>query len=184
MTSGAPFQVIVRAADITGNGVPNVGEPPPLGGSNVLNQDFALVVYNAATNTLSDVPNPNTNNACQTAINLSQFPYSFTNILATVAINGTNGYNKVFPSPSAGTGGSEEFFRIPLPTPGVTFTVNTLGSSFANILSVWEVQVVPQTVFVRGECGALTEIMSTNLSQLSFTADGTNDYFIVVEPAR
>ena len=160
-----------------------MGEPPPLGGSNVLNQDFALVVYNAATNTLSDVPNPNTNNACQTAINLSQFPYSFTNILATVAINGTNGYNKVFPSPSAGTGGSEEFFRIPLPTPGVTFTVNTLGSSFANILSVWEVQVVPQTVFVRGECGALTEIMSTNLSQLSFTADGTNDYFIVVEPA-
>jgi hypothetical protein len=45
------------------------------------------------------------------------------------------------------------------------------------------VQVVPQSVYVRGDCGALTEIVSTNGSQVSFTADGTNDYFIVVEPA-
>jgi hypothetical protein len=177
VTNGAPWKVIVRASNIAGNGVPNVGELTPGGGSNTLNQDFALVVYNAATNTLSDIPNLNTNNACQTAINISQFPYSFTNTLSTSV------YSKVFPSPTAGTGGSEEFFRIPLPTPGATFTVSTVGSSFANILSVWEVQVVPQTVYVRGECGALTEIVSTNGSQVSFTADGTNDYFIVVEPA-
>jgi hypothetical protein len=177
VTKGAPWKVIVRASNIAGNGVPNVGEPTPGGGSNTLNQDFALVVYNAATNTLSDIPNLATNNACQTAINISQFPYSFTNTLSASV------YSKVFPSPSAGTGGSEEFFRIPLPTPGATFTVSTVGSSFANILSVWEVQVVPQTVYVRGECGALTELVSTNLSQVSFTADGTNDYFIVVEPA-
>ncbi len=183
VSNGAPWKVVVRAVNIAGNGVPNVGEPTPPGGSNTLNQDFALVVYNAATNTLTNVPNMTTNNACQTAIIIPDFPYSFTNTLTTVSNSGTLGYNEVFPSPTAGPGGSEEFFKIPLPTPGVTFTVNTFGSSFENILSVWEVPVVPQAILVRGDCGALTEIVSTNQSQVSFTADGTNDYFIVVEPA-
>ncbi|MGD1019661.1 MAG: choice-of-anchor D domain-containing protein [Verrucomicrobiia bacterium] len=176
VTAGAPFQVKVLAQNIAGNGVPNVGEPTP-GGSNTLNQDFALVVYNAKANTLSDVPNPATNNDCQTALVVDNFPYTFVNTLNTTT------YHQPFPSPTAGSGGSEEFFRIPLPTPGVTFTVDTSLSFFPNILSVWEVQVVPQTIYVRGDCGALTELISTNGSHLSFTSDGTNDYFIVVEPA-
>ncbi|MGA2602632.1 MAG: choice-of-anchor D domain-containing protein [Verrucomicrobiia bacterium] len=180
VTSGAPFQVIVRAANIAGQGVPNVGEPTP-GGSNTLNQDFALVIYNAATNTLSDVPNLATNNACQTAMPVTQFPFAFTNNL-TKAV-----YRNVQPSPTAGRGGADEFFKIALPTPGAVFTISTLGSSFSGgppLLSVWEVKVLPEALNVRGDCGALTEVVSTNSvpAQVNFTADGSNDYYIVVEP--
>jgi len=92
---------------------------------------------------------------------------------------------KTLPNPSAGRGGVEEFFRIVQPTPGTTFTVNTQGTTFNTILSVWTVQVLPETVFVRGNCGALTELVSTNggfNSQLTFTADGSNDYYIIAEP--
>ncbi|MGO9527263.1 MAG: choice-of-anchor D domain-containing protein [Verrucomicrobiia bacterium] len=182
VTAGAPWQVTVRASNIAGRGVPNVGEPS-LGGSNVLNQDFALVVYNADTITVSDVPNPATNNDCSTALDITSYPFTFTNTLTNAT------YHQPFPSPTAGNGGPEEFFRIPLPTPGATIEVDTFGSSFDTVLSVWEVQVVPQTVFIRGECGALTEVVSTNhanastlQSQLTFTSDGSNDYFIVVAP--
>jgi uncharacterized repeat protein (TIGR01451 family) len=185
VTSGAPWQVVVRASNIAGTGVPNAGEPTPgLIGTNAvaqtLNQDFALVVYNAATNSLSDVPNLQTNNSCQTAINITNFPYSFANTL-------TNGvYNKPFPSSTAATGGDQEFFRIPLPTAGTVFTIDMNGSDLDAVLSVWEVQVVPQTILVRGECGALTEIASEAATlpavpAITFTADGTNDYFIVAE---
>ena len=177
VTSGAPWQVIIRATGIAGNGVPNVGGP--------LNQDFALVVYNAATNTLSDVPNLATNNACQTAMDLTQFPFAFTNTLSKAV------YRNVHPSPSVARGGIDEFFKITQPTPGTVFNIDTFGSSFDTVLSVWKVQVIPQTIFVRGDCGALTEVVANNdaaggtnglLSQLTFTADGSNDYFIVVEP--
>ncbi|HXI82565.1 MAG TPA: choice-of-anchor D domain-containing protein [Verrucomicrobiae bacterium] len=166
------WSIIVRAKNIAGDGVPNVG------GSN--DQDFALIVYNAATNTLSDIPNLKTNNSCQTALLLTQFPTSFSNTLSKAVYTGNT-----MPSPSAGRGGVEEFFRIVQPTPGTTFTVNTQGSAFNTILSVWNVQVLPQTVFVRGNCGALTELVSTNggfNSQVSFTADGSNDYYVVAEP--
>ena len=177
VTSGAPWQVIVRATNIAGDGVPNVGGQ--------LNQDFALVVYNTATNTLSDVPNLKTNNSCQTALILTQFPFSFTNTLSKAV------YRNVHPSPSVARGGIDEFFKIPQPTPGTVFNIDTFGSSFDTVLSVWSVQVVPQTIFVRGDCGALTEVVANNdavggtngfQSQLTFTADGSNDYFIVVEP--
>ena len=79
----------------------------------------------------------------------------------------------------------DEFFKLNLPTPGGVFTIDTTGSTFDNVLSVWQVQVVPQTVFVRGECGALVEVASDNgglSSAVTFTADGSNDYYIVVEP--
>ncbi len=166
------WSVIVRAVDIAGDGVPNVG------GSN--DQDFALVVYNAASTNRSDVPNLSTNNDCQTALIIDQFPFSFSNALSKAVYQG-----KTMPNPTAGRGGVEEFFRIVQPTPGTTFTVNTQGSVFNTVLSVWNVQVLPETVFVRGNCGALTELISTNggfNSQVTFTADGSNDYYIVAEP--
>src|ERR1051326_4024324 len=175
VTSGAPWQVVVRAKNIAGTGVPNVGGP--------LNQDFALVVYNTVTNfsILSDVPNLATNNSCQTAIDITDFPISFSNALSSAV------YGNVHPSPTAARGGYDEFFRLPLPTAGTRFTIDTFGSDFDTVLSVWSVQEVPQTVFVRGECGALTEVVSDDdaggrlQSQVTFTADGSNTYFIVAE---
>ena len=166
------WSVVVRAVNIAGDGVPNVGSG--------IGQDFALVVYNVASTNRSDVPNLATNNSCQTAMILNQFPTSFSNTLSKAVYFGNS-----MPSPTAGRGGVEEFFRIVQPTPGTTFTVNTQGSSFNTVLSVWNVQVLPQTVFVRGNCGALTELVSTNggfNSQVTFTADGSNDYYIVAEP--
>lgn len=169
--AGTPYKVIVRAANIGGNGVPNIK-------GTSLGQDFALVIYNSESPT--DVPNMATNNACSTALSVTNFPYTFTNILDTSV------YANVQPSPSAAQGGSDEFFKLPLPTPGTTFNIDTTGSAFDTVLSVWKVQVLPQTVFVRGECGALIEVASNNggtsPSFVSFTADGSNDYFIVVEP--
>ncbi len=166
------WSVIVRAANIAGNGVPNVG--------NGLGQDFALVIYNAATTNRSDVPNLTTNDTCQTAMAVTSFPFTFSNLLTSSV------YANVQPSPSAGRGGIDEFFKIPLPTPGAVFTINTAGSAFSTVLSVWKVQVIPQSVFVSGDCGALIEVASNiggaSPSSLTFTADGSNDYFIVVEP--
>ena len=40
-------------------------------------------------------------------------------------------------------------------------------------------------MFVRGNCGALTEVVSTNggfASQVTFTVDGSNTYYIIAEP--
>jgi hypothetical protein len=168
------WSVVVRAADIAGQGVPNVGS--------ILGQDFAFVVYNAASTNRSDVPNLSTNNTCGTAIVITDDSSTFSNTLSTT---GPNAYHRVHPSPSAAVGGSEEFFKLTNPTPGSAFTISTTGSSFDNVLSIWEVQVVPQAVFVRGECGALVEVTSTNggiSSTVNFTADGSNDYYIVAEP--
>ena len=168
------WSVVVRAADIAGQGVPNVGSS--------LGQDFSLVVYNAASTNRSDVPNLSTNNSCGTAIVITDDSSSFSNTLSTT---GPNAYHRVHPSPSAAVGGAEEFFKLTNPTPGSEFTISTTGSSFDNVLSIWRVQVVPQAVFVRGECGALIEVTSTNggiSSTVNFTADGSNDYYIVAEP--
>jgi len=176
VSAGQVYSVLVRASNIAADGVPQVGSS--------LDQDFALVVYNSQTNstTLSDVPNLATNDACSTAIDIADFPYVFSNNLNTTT------YHNVQPSPSAARGGVDEFFKIDQPTMGTTFTIDTFGSSFDTVLSVWEVQTVPQGVFVRGPCGALVELVSNNnaggglQSQVSFTADGSNTYYIVVEP--
>jgi len=168
------WSVVVRAADIAGQGVPNVGSD--------LGQDYALVVYNAASTNRSDVPNLSTNNSCGTAILLTDDSSTFSNTLSTT---GPNTYHKVHPSPSAAVGGAEEFFKLTNPTPGSVFTISTVGSSFDNVLSIWRVQVVPEAIFIRGECGALIEVTSTNggiSSTVTFTADGSNDYYIVAEP--
>ena len=169
------WSVVVRAKDIAGDGVGNVK------GATV-GQDFALVVYNAAAGNSSDVPNLSTNNSCQNASGITRFPFSFTNTLSKAV------YRNVHPSPSAARGGIDEFFKIVLPTAGTQFTIDTFGSKFDTVLSVWRVQVVPQTVFVSSPCGALVELVSNNdagggtQSQVTFTADGSNTYYIVVEP--
>jgi hypothetical protein len=171
------WSVIVRAADIAGNAVSNVPE-------SIVGQDFALVVYNAATTNRSDVPTLTTNDACQTALPIGAFPFSFTNTLSTAV------YHKTIPSPSAAMGGVQEFFRIvnpSPPTPGTTFSVDTSGSGFNTVLSVWEADALQLVVPTHAECGVLQELTSDSgagspFSSVSFTADGTNDYYIVVEP--
>ncbi|HVM60227.1 MAG TPA: choice-of-anchor D domain-containing protein [Verrucomicrobiae bacterium] len=171
------WSVVVRATDIAGNAVSNVP-------NSVVGQDFALVIYNAATANRSDAPTTNNvNDSCQAALQLAgPFPFSFTNMLSKGV------YHKTIPSPSAGIGGVQEFFKIvnpSPPTPGTVFTVNTIGSGFDAVLSVWQAEALQQVVPARTECGDLQELVSDNNganSSVSFTADGSNDYYIVVEP--
>ena len=163
---GMPWKIVVRATNLAGSGVPNVISPA--------SQDFALVVYNADSTKTSDLPPATptvTNNTCQGAASITNFPYSFTNQLTNAT------YANVHPSPAAGRGGIDEFFKIAHPSPGTTFSVNTFGSGFDTVLSVWH-----------GTCGALVEDVSNNdssnsfQSAVSFIADGASDYYIIAEP--
>ena len=163
-TNGTTWNIVVRALTIAGVGVPKVV------GAGV-DQDFAMVIYNGSNTTDTLPVGVLTNNSCQTAANIVTFPFIFSNTLSSV------NYANVQPSPLAGRGGIDEFFKIPMPSPATTFNVNTYGSSFDTVLSVW-----------RGQCGALVEEVSNNdssntfQSAASFTADGVSDYYIVAEP--
>lgn len=189
------WSVVVRAMNIAGNGVPNVSGAT--GTNVVVGQDFALVIYNATPNpTPSDLPNLTTNDTCQSAIEIKSFPFVFSNQLSQST------YHNVHPSPSAGMGGAEEFFKIVVPTAGVEISADTIGSDFDTMLSVWQVQTLPSTVYVRGNCGALVEVVSNNNAPNTYTnicgtttatalnlqsavkwiSDGSNTYYIVVEP--
>ena len=188
------WTVVVRATNIAGNGVPNI--VTPTGTNTVLGQDFALVIYNAKPSNPapSDVSTLTTNDTCTSAIEIHNFPYTFSNQLNRAI------YANTMPSPSAGRGGIKEFFKIVVPDAGSEMFVDTFGSDFDTLLSVWQVQVLPQTVHVRGECGALVEVTSNNdvpadyanacgsvgntflQAAVTWTADGSNSYYIVVEP--
>ena len=86
-------------------------------------------------------------------------------------------YTDTLPSPSCGAGGADATWKIS-PTVGRAgrqFTVDTLGSNFDTILSVYS-----------GDCSNLTQIAcsddgSNTQSRLTFATDGTNTYTIVVE---
>jgi hypothetical protein len=161
VTSGAPWKVVVKATAINGDGVPNVGPG--------IDQDFGIVIYNTKLDsTLSDLPTAGTNDTCQTATIISSFPYN----AVLPNFPGTT-YHNCHPSPTAGTGGAEAFWKLPFPTAGTVVSVNTTGSTFNTVLSVW-----------KGRCGALLEDGSArngSQSALTFTTDGSNDYYIVAE---
>jgi hypothetical protein len=158
------WTVVVRAANIAGDAVPNVGTGN--------DQDFALVVYNGTA--ASDIPNTPTNDTCQAAQLINVYPFVWTNNLVKPP------YHNNHPSPTAGRGGIDQFFVIPTPTLGTVFTADTFGSSFNTVLSVW-----------KGTCGALEEVTSndnaslTNFqSAVTWTVLETNDYYIVVEGSK
>ena len=157
----------MRATNIAaGQGVPNTRTS--------VNQDFALVVYNADPFTVSDLPPNGAVDQQHLPVRpdlITSYPFTWVNTLST------NNYVEVNPSPTAARGGIQEFFKLPLPSPGTEFDVNTFGSSFDTVLSVW-----------RGVCGSLVEVTSNNdasntlQSAASFTADGFEDYYIIAEP--
>jgi hypothetical protein len=166
------WTVVVRAQEINGMAVPHIQ------GATV-GQDFALVVYNGEDST--DQPNYTTNNTPQTSIRIFDYPYAFTNQYTTsVNVGGTNTYKKVYPDSSAGWGGGHEFFKVAKPTVGTVFTVDTFGSDFDTLLSVW-----------MGIPGSLVEVASnddfdpvTLQSKLQFTVAEVSDYYITVQGRR
>ena len=81
-------------------------------------------------------------------------------------------------SPTCGVGGPNAVWKLDFPTAaaGRHFTVDTKGSNFATMISVW-----------RGSCDNFQPVTcavgTTNSAQarLSFTTDGTVSYYIVIE---
>jgi hypothetical protein len=115
---------------------------------------------------------PGINNSCETAETLFSFPYSR-------SVNLTK-YTDAFQSPSCGSGGADAVWRIapPVAAANRNFLINTRGSNFDTLVSVWS----------GDDCTNLTEVACsatanglTPTNQLQFTSSGTNTYFIVIE---
>lgn len=83
-------------------------------------------------------------------------------------------------SPGCNTGGRDAVWKITPNTgpAGRRFTVDTAGSNFDTLVSIWQ-----------GDCDALTPVdcnddaALSQQSKVSFTTDGTNTFYIVVEGA-
>ena len=82
------------------------------------------------------------------------------------------------PVPTCGTGGTNAVWQVapPVAAAGRQFTVSTSGSNFDTLLTVWS-----------GTCSNLTEVgcadtgSGINGETLTFTADGTSTFFIVIQ---
>ncbi len=113
---------------------------------------------------------------------ITEFPFIFTNTLMQARIEC---YQRVHPESFGSRWRLRGILQAREPDARCAVHDQHGRQHFDNVLSVWRVQVVPEAVFVRGECGALIEVTSTNggiSSVLTFTADGSNDYYIVAEP--
>ncbi len=115
---------------------------------------------------------PGINNSCETAETLFSFPYSRSVDLTK--------YTDTFRNPSCGSGGAEAVWRLapPVAAANRNFLINTRGSNFDTLVSVW----------TGTDCTNLTEVACsttanglTPTNQLQFTSSGTNTYFIVIE---
>jgi hypothetical protein len=88
------------------------------------------------------------------------------------------GFQDTMPIPTCGTGGPNAVWQVapPVAAAGRQFTVSTSGSNFDTLLVVWS-----------GTCSNLTEVgcadaVSGNGGEtLTFTADGINTFFIVIQ---
>ena len=149
--------------------------------SSGLTNDFALGLFecealdrrtlkNISRDPTTQISCPGRNDFCQTAEALISFP-------ASVSVNLLS-YTDTVTSPTCAPGGREAVYKIepPVAAPGRSFLVETQRSNFNTLLSVWS-----------GPCDSLTaeacndNFNSTRESQVTFTADGTNTYYIVVE---
>jgi len=115
---------------------------------------------------------PGFNDTCDSAKSIITFPF-------TDSVNLLKYSNQVS-GPVCADGGREAVWRIspPVAAPGRRFQVETFGSNFDTVISV-----------LQGSCNPLDGIAcnddapgrAVKQSSLSFTADGTNTYFIVVD---
>jgi hypothetical protein len=90
-------------------------------------------------------------------------------------------YTNDFPASTCGTAGRDAVWKIE-PQIGLgnaQFTVDTFGSNFDTVLSVWVASAAGQaTPFTSVACG--DDASFTLQSRLSFTTDGVRTYYVVV----
>lgn len=116
---------------------------------------------------------PGINENAAQAIAIVRFPFS-------QSVNLAN-YTNDFPVSTCGTAGSDAVWKIE-PQIGLgnaRFTVDTFGSNFDTVLSVWVASAAGQaTPFTSVACN--DDANYTLQSRLSFTTDGVSTYYIVV----
>lgn len=113
---------------------------------------------------------PGVNDSCDNAEALYKIPFSQSVDLAQ--------FTDDIDNPSCGIGGADAVWKIapPFGAVGRHFTVDTLGTTFSTLLSIW-----------KGSCSNLSAVACNpgtnffNSSKLDFRTDGTNTYFIVLE---
>jgi hypothetical protein len=117
---------------------------------------------------------PGINQSCETAHAIVSLPFTSTVDLSR--------YTDTIASPSCGVGGVNAVYQIspPVGAVGRHFTIDTFGSNFDTLLSVFRASTAPL-------CSNLVEVTcsdnTTNSlqSQAMFTTDGTSTYFVVGE---
>lgn len=113
---------------------------------------------------------PGINDFCASAEALIHFPFQ-------TSVNLTR-YSEAVASPSCAVGGADAIWSVtpPVAAAGRSFIVETAGSNFDTVLSVW-----------RGTCDSLTQVACsddvdfTPQSRVVFTANGTETYYLVAE---
>ncbi|HXI82566.1 MAG TPA: hypothetical protein VNL17_00590 [Verrucomicrobiae bacterium] len=87
------------------------------------------------------------------------------------------GFHDDIPSPACNVGGRDAVWQVspPVAANGRQFSVSTQGSNFDTVLSIWS-----------GTCSNLTPVACADNvlgsgEQLTFTTDGVNTFFIVIE---
>jgi hypothetical protein len=122
---------------------------------------------------------PGVNNTCGAA-EVVAFPNSSNPFARAVFKRNINVslFTDGMPAPACGNGGRDAIWKV-LKTVGTTgrhFTIDTGGSNFDTMLSIWS-----------GDCTNLVAVTCTNQflgvggERLGFTTDGTNTFFIVGE---
>jgi hypothetical protein len=136
---------------------------------------------------------PGVNNSCASAQEVV-FPSSAGSFSAAAFSESVkiSGFTNAFPSPACGGGGRDAIWVI-TPTVGVTnrqFTVSTAGSNFSTMLSIWSGSCgggISSSNSTSSGSNGLAEVtcavnsIGLQGARLSFTTDGTNNFFIVGE---
>jgi hypothetical protein len=131
---------------------------------------------------------PGVNNSCDAA-QVIVFPNSsnpFARAVFTTSVN-LNAYTNNMPAPTCGSSGPDAVWQI-TPDIGINgrqFTVNTAGSNFSTMLSVWTGTCGASSNAVSGGSEGLNEVTCAVNSigllgaTLTFNTDGSNTFFIV-----
>jgi hypothetical protein len=116
---------------------------------------------------------PGFNDFCYSATGVGSFPFRQTVDLSK--------YTDTLPSSQCAIDGREAVWRIspPVAAPGRQFTVDTFGSNFDTVISIWRGDCREAIAILEVGCNDNADSL-TKQSLVSFGTDGTDSYFIVI----
>jgi len=116
---------------------------------------------------------PGVNDTCESALPMASFPFNQSVNLTT--------YQNNLSAPSCAVGGPAAVWTVapPVAAAGRQFSVKTTGSNFDTVISVR--QGGCNTTNQISEVGCVDAVTGVGGEQFTFTTDGTNPYFIIIE---